>query len=360
MSNSTLQLGSTATQNAKEALDREFLQRIEAGQFGSVRRRPRPAVSATSSDATALHEEPDELTRARAEGSATRRRRHEAIFDQAHKRANLYWITHRTTLRRELRRVDRGMRRLGLRPAHSAPRTTGCSAGRREARPGRRRSAASSRTAARSRGGGESGSGPGDSEPPDAAAFDDDEAVAGSAGGGSGDGGSGSGGGGGLGSGPPEGDGEFSYEEAADIAAHVAQLFPASLTTGLFDAAVWPWVWDMDADGRCDAKEKIYSQLPDRLRMSILSDALVLQAVRIEAGEVPVGAGLRCRCCGGPYEPLEYVDTDEICELCWDLPGPLRDTGDMLEIGPGTFAPPDALDCTHIDRRLHGSDGGAS
>lgn len=247
----------------------------------------------------------------------------------------------RAQARRRARLLREGPTR-SERPARTARvvlpvmRIRGCSLGRHEARPGR--GAAERSRVARSSGGGSSSG--------------DD--------------------GGGGGSDPPGesdgGDGErFSDEEARQVAAHVAELFPDhGLTVGRFRAAVWPFLFGLTAADEADAIGRIYGELPDRLRLALIGDALTWRAARIAAGEVSLEGARPCRICGedlgpDPGPPLQVVADDGICLDCWDLPYPLRSPQDVLRLGPGTVVLRPAADCTTIDRRSpNDANGGAS
>jgi hypothetical protein len=173
--------------------------------------------------------------------------------------------------------------------------------------------------------------------------------------------GSGGRGGGGsdAGSDPPGGDDDdaFSDDETRHVAAHVAELFPAGLRKAQFNIAVWPWVSDLqDPRAERDAKAKIYAELPERLRMSILGDVLARGTERAAADERR-GGGVRCRCCAQPFEPLPVVNEDGICPDCWDFPEDEQEVRDALQLGPGTWAPQEAAD---LAERKHDSERGAA
>jgi hypothetical protein len=160
---------------------------------------------------------------------------------------------------------------------------------------------------------------------------------------------------------PGEGNDEpFADDEARQVAAHVAELYPDGLTKTQFNVAVWPFLFGLDSDEVRDARQRIYAELPDRLRMAILGDVLTRASSRPSSGDDPPAPEVRCRCCAEPFEPLCDVDEDGICADCWDFPEDEREKRELVQVGPGTWAPPRADDPHLAGRPGRASQGGGA
>ena len=76
----------------------------------------------------------------------------------------------------------------------------------------------------------------------------------------------------------------------------------------------------ISAEDAPDALERIYSRIPDGLRLAYLNDVLTIAAERNSGPRATINAQGGCRCCGQEFDRLRHVDEDDICPDCWELP----------------------------------------
>jgi hypothetical protein len=118
----------------------------------------------------------------------------------------------------------------------------------------------------------------------------------------------------------PDGDDDLSDDEILWFATLVEESVSEGLTAARFEAVVSTFLFDLDDEQGRIVRARIFAELPDRLRMSMLGDVLTQAGARQAEHPDPSDTGTFCRCCRQPFEPLQFVDENGICPDCWDFP----------------------------------------